>query len=820
MRLMPPISIKHNPALMLLIAAVAVVVAAMSAVGLFVDRVERALLLQGSSLLAADRVIEQTQAFDPAVINLAQQNQIEYSQVASFPSVVFLGKQPQLLQIKAVDEAYPLRGQLKIKSASGDAAVVRLQSGQAYLDPKLILKGSIQPGEQFEVGDLALLAEGEIIEEPDRGGSLFQLAPRLLINYADMQKTGLVGAGSRVRYRLLLRGESAVLDDFIEQVKPSLAKSARFLDISNARPELRQALERGQRFMGLAVLCSSLLAGITLLLATRHYVNRSLDNVAIFRTIGMTAKQVLKIHLWEIATAFVIGGLIGLAIGYGGQMLLTVMAADLFVSQLPAAGWQPYVLGLLYGAILLPGFVWPELSRLKKVSPLRVIRRELEPAQLPQWLMRSAAIISFLLLALWQAGELKLALVIVALLAVLIGFSMLVGQILLVVIKRFMQKQGSLAMGIVALQRNESLTRWQLSGFAIGISLLLILAIVRIDLLSTWQNSLPENTPDHFLINIQPDEKNTLQQWFVEQGIQGSGMKATARARLLKINDTPIEDYAVKSDRGERLMTREHNIGFSNTLSADNRILQGESWPPAASGLSIEQSMAEEIGLKPGMSITFEIAGQQFSAPIVNIRSVAWDSFNVNFFVQVDETSMQGFPVTYLQSLYLNQQATDVASYLAENYPTVSMLDLRPLMQQVKSIIERGISAVEAVFIFTLIAAILLTIGAVMVNRAEKAREIAILRTLGASRKQIILSLLTEYGLLGLMSGLVAATMAALTGYLVAWHLFELVAEFNPWLWLAGVGVGVLLLLMTGLSASYKLIGLPPLQVIQQRRAF
>ncbi len=812
------LSIRHNPALLLLLAAIAVAVAAMSAVALFVDRVERALQQQGASLLAADSVIEQPQPISAQLLSLAQQSGLQTALIARFPSVIFIGDSPQLVQIKAVDDAYPLRGTLTVQSP--DATLVRQapKAGMAYLDSRLAGNPALAADEKLPLGELQLTMAGVVLEEPDRGGSLFQIAPRLMMNLADLPKTGLVGPGSRVRYRLLLAGDLQVIQGFLQQVRDDLPANARILNINNARPELRAALERGQRFMGLAVVCASLLAGITLLLASRHYVSRAMDNVAVLRTLGMSGRQVMQLHLLDVFKVYLYGSLAGLAVGAAGQWLLAELAAGMFVERLPAAGWTPYFYGLVYGAVLLPGFVLPELMRLQKVSPMRVIRRELTPAQLPQWTIRLFAAMSFILLVYWQAGDLRLAAAVIALIVIIVLLAMLIGQLMLLGFAGMAKRQGVIALGISALIRNAALTRWQLSGFAMGIALLLVLAIVRIDLLDTWKMSLPADTPDHFLINIQPGEEQPIAQWFEREKLAGSGMKATARARLVEIDGIAIADYVVSGDRAQRLLQREYNLGFADQLPDDSRIIRGQSWSEVGPGFSVEQEMAEKLRIKVGSQLVFEIAGQRLAANVINTRSVAWDSFNVNFFVQANEEMMQDIPVSYLSSVYLSDKSAKLAKFLASDYPAVSMLDLRPVMQQVRNIMDKGSRAVEAVFLFTLLAAVLLTVGAVMVNRAEKSREIAVLRTLGASRRQLFAALMAEFGLLGLIAGLVAASMAALTGYSVAWYLFDLAPQFNPMLWFAGVGSGLLLLLLTGLTASYRLLGLPPMQVIQSNR--
>ena len=811
--------IRHNRSLGLLLAALVVAVTALTSVDFFVDRVDRGLKLQGAALMAADLVIQTGEPLPDSWSKQAQSNGLLFSRQASFPSVLFYNDEPILVQIKAVDNAYPLRGRLTLENLDGGLTEQIPAQGNVFVDP--VLKAQIvntpdnsQPV-MLPLGELQMVLKGSVNEEPDRGGSLFQLAPRVLINYQDLPDTGLLGPASRVRYRFLVAGAEQQIAVFREWASLNMPSGGNIIDIENARPELRTALERGQRFLSLASLCASLLAGIAILLAARRYVNLAIDSVAIMRTIGMTSAQVLNRHLIELFQVLLIGTFIGILLGFAGQFVLADLVGRWFGETLPAPGWRPVLLGLLYALVLLPGFSLPVLLRIRSVSPLRVLRRELDPPDASAVLVWISAIGSFAALVFWQVQDYRLAIAIILSLLAVMLIAVGVGSLLIVILRLYRRSHTALGLGLASLARHAALTRWQLAGFSMGIMLLLILGVVRIDLVDTWTTSLSPTAPNHFLINIQPDEQQGLQQWFESENVINSGMYASSRGRLVAIDGVKVDPDSFATDRGKRLAGREFSLGFSDRLQSDNRIIKGtQQWPPAGKGFTVEEGLAESLNLDIGSELSFDLAGQRLTAPIISIRTISWDSFNVNFFVQGSESLMQGFPVAYLNSLYLDENSAAVLKKIAADYPAVSVLDLRPLLSQVRDIMDKGSLAVEAVFLLTLLSAVLVTLGAVLISREERAREIAVLRTLGADRKRVIRSVLTEFGLIGLISGLVAATLSALTGYLVAIQLFGLTPVFNPLLWLGGVGSGVAVLLAVGYFSTRSLINSPPIAVI------
>ena len=809
----------RNKALLILMAALTVAVTALTSVSFFVDRVDKALLLQGSSLMAADLVVQQGDAAPDQWVGQAKRLGLKTSKQVVFPSVIFHEDKPLLVQVKAVDSNYPLRGKLLVETGQGvsNAAPVR---GVAYVSTSLRKAlGGTAPEMEIPLGKIRLRVQGTLRQEPDMSGSLFQFAPQLMMNYGDIQATGLITPASRVQYRFLVAGEADAVARMRHWLASRLPEGARIMGIENARPEMRQALERGRRFLELAALCATLLSGIAIMLAARQYVVQAMDGIAVMRTLGMSAAQVLQHHLQEVLGVFVMGSLFGILAGYLGQQVLYAMIGDWFGGQLPLPGWRSVTLGFAYAVVLLGGFSLPALWRIRHVAPLRVLRRDLEPMSVSAWLSWGMAAAVFSLLVVWQVQDWQLASAMLLLIAVVVLLVTGLGWLMIRLLRPFRGKAGGVGIGIAALTRNPGLTLWQLLGFTLGITLLLLLALVRVDLLEIWQGSLPEQAPNHFLINIQPGDQLTLQQWFDEQGILYSGMYATARGRLTRLDGRRMDADQYSDERARHLLKREFSLGFSDHLQSDNRTLAGSQWKFSAGdagGFSVEEGVARTLGIRLGSTLTFDVAGQTISAKVINLRSVDWDSFNVNFFIQGNAAMMKDLPVAYITSLYLDDTGTaSVVRKLAEDYPAVSLLDIRPMLQRVRGIMDRGAMAVESVFLFTLLAAALVTFSAVQISREARAREIAILRTLGASRRLVTVAVLTEFGLMGLFSGMLSAALASATGNLIAERLFGLDAGWNFHVWSAGVVAGVLGLMLIGYLVMRTLLNTPPIHVLR-----
>lgn len=800
--------------LYILFVAIVLAVTALSAVGFFAERVEHALSAEGSAAIAADLVVEQGEPIPADWIWQAQRLGLETSRMLRFPTVLFINERPQLVQIKAVEQNYPLRGRLLIRRASEDFAHAPLP-GEAATEPRLArLLGEGQT--QINLGRLQLKLVGQLLEEPDLGASLFQLVPRLLISWADAHKSGLLGPASRAKYRLLSAGPTQAVRQFREWLRPRLPPGAQLLTPDSGRPELNSAIERARRFLSLAALCGSLLAGVAILLAARDYLQRSLDEAAILRTIGISSRRLLWLHLRRLLLIGLLAALVGAFMGWGLQQALGHWLGGDLGAGLPSASWRPVPAALGHAALLLLGFALPSLWVVRGVPPLRVLRRDLDPPRVSQAVLLGLALSAWLLLVYWQINDAELALNMgLALVAVLLLFAGL-GWLLLMLLNRW-RRRGTLPFGLFGLVRQPGLALLQLAGFGMGLSVLLLLGLVRHDLIDTWRQELAPETPNHFLINIQADEAERLSQRLRQQGIPSSGLFPSTRARLTAINNASVRPDAYREARARRLASREYSLGFSDVRQSDNRVISGRWWRSSESAFSVEAGVAGALGIKPGDILHFDVAGQHISAPVLNLRTVEWDSFNVNFFVQGSDTLLKTsrLPYALISSIYLPEPQEGFLQELSREFPGISAVSIGPLLDKVRGIVDRGSRAVEAVFLFALGAALLVSVAALHLTRAQREREIALLRTLGASRRQVRLSLLGEFGMIGLLAGVAASAMANGLGIWLGQRLFGIQMSPAVVSWVVGPVAGVFIFAGMAWLASRPLLSRPPIRTLR-----
>ena len=806
----------HKSGLNLLLFALSIAVAALSAVAFFADRVEQALYQQGASALAADLVVQQGDPIPTDWLTEATQQGLQHSQTIGFPSVIFANGKPQLVQVTAVDAAYPLRGTLRIQQP--DQITDRTPViGTAYADPALYRALNLDPNttSTIPLGNNTLTLKGEIIATPDTSASLFQLAPRLLVHRQDAQTSGLLGPASRAQHRLLLAGKPSTINTYRTWLSTRLPETSEILTFDNNRPELKSAIQRAKRFLSLAALCASLLAGVGILLATRHYVQQVRGETAILRTLGMTGRQVVWHHARPIGWATLLGASLGIVSGYVLQQGFAYWIAQTYAETLPAASWQPIPIALLHATILVSGFALPTLWSIQHITPLQILRQTPQPIQASQGLAWSCAGLAFCSLLYWQAADVTLALGVagglVAMILVFAGAT----ACLLAGIRHYRTNTTHPYSGLAALQRDPGLTRIQIIGYGLSLSLILLLVIIRVDIIQAWQTSLPEDTPNHFLINIQPSEVNALETQLEAQAISGTGLYPTTRARLTAINQQKVEPATYRTPRAKQLANREYSLGFGDIQQTDNQIIDGTWWTAGTEALSVEQELAEQLDIQVGDILHFTIAGETLSAPVANIRSVNWESFNINFFIQASARLADQVPHAYITSLYIPDTEHDILSRLAADYPAVSAINIQPLLDKVAEVIRQGILAIEGVFIFTLAAAGLVSLAAIQISRAQRQREIALLRVLGAPRRRIVQTVISEFAMMGGLAGILAVILANGLGILIGTWLFDLSVKLNPWLWLVGIGGGILGVSLLGWLASRPILRSAPMVTLR-----
>jgi putative ABC transport system permease protein len=810
--------------LRLLITALVIAVASVTSVGFFTDRIERAMQRQATEVLAADLRLDSRQALPAPLLDQARARGLRTAETVSFPSVVLNNGATQLVQAKAVSQGYPLRGRLQTRtSPTGEDLTTETipAPGEAWLEDRLLPLLGLEIGDSIKLGQLRFTVTRLISYEPDRASNLFQLAPRVMINRANLEATGLLGPASRVRYQQLVAGDESSISSYRQWLDSQSLKGVEVEDIKGARPELRVALERGGRFLRLTAATAILLCVVAVALSSRRFVERQADTSALLRCLGASRRQVAWIFFLRLLGLSMIASLLGSAIGLLVQTGLVALVGHWFTQRIPAPTPWPLLSGLGTGMLVLIGFALPSVLRLSRVPPLRVFRRHLGAPSLGYQLSIVAAVLSLSLLLIWQIGDDKLAFQLIG--GLLAGLLLLMGisRLLVFVLRPLRSRSaGSWRYGLASLSRNPATTSVQLTGFGLGITVLLILAMVRVDLLNDWRDALPEQSPNQFLINIQPQEVEGVRALLAAGGIDNSGLYPMIRGRLLSIDGRQIspEDYA--SPRAQRLAARDFNLSLGSEMQSDNEIQAGRWWNRNEldrSWFSVEEGIAETLGIPLGSEITFEVAGATVSGRVTNLRSVQWDSFNVNFFVIGTPGLMSGQPASYITSFYLPAEKRPLLHELIQRYPSITALDVSALMQQVRAIMDRGVMAVESVFLFTLAAGVIVLYAGIQASRELRIQEAAILRTLGLSRRRLAVSVWLEFALLGGLAGLISAGLASAISYSLASAVFDLPWHPDPWMWAIALIGGSLGVGIAGMVASWPLVSRPPLVVLQER---
>jgi putative ABC transport system permease protein len=623
-----------------------------------------------------------------------------------------------------------------------------------------------------------------------------------------------------VTHRLLLGGKRDAINDYRRYVKQQLQPGERLLSVKEGRPELRAALDRAQHFLGLAALISVLLAGVAVATAARRFAKRHLDTSAMMRCLGATQRNIIRMFSLEMLWLAFIASSIGCALGLLTQMGITRILDELLLVTLPAPSWRPLVLGYATGVILLLGFALPPLLALKNVPPLRVLRRDVTGAPIHAGLVYLGVLLSMGVLLYWQIGEMQLvAYVMVGMLVTLLILA-LAAYGLIKLMNRLRQRVGvAWRFGLANIARRPGSSVIQIVAFGLGIMVILLLSTVRNDLLNSWQTSLPPEAPNHFLINVQPDQVEEIQAIFDQQGIAKPQMYPMVRARLMRINDRIVSTNDYQSDRAKHMVTREFNLSWAAKPQVDNTIVAGKWWQETDHGkslLSLEAKLANTLGIKLHDTVSFDINGTLRQFTISNLREVDWDTFNINFFTVVPPGVLEKDPASWVTSLYLNPEQKRQLNQLVKRFPNVTVIDVAVIMDKVRSIMDRVVLAVEFIFLFTLMAGLAVLYAAIQANQDERRFESAVLRTLGARKPVLLRGLIAEFITLGALAGLLAGLAATALAWVLAVQVFHFPYQFNPIIGLVGISVGIVIVGVAGVIGTRTILIQPP--VVSLRR--
>ncbi len=808
--------------LRVLFFALLVAVAASSAIGYFSARLNDAMLLRASEFLAADLRLSGSSPASQEQIDAGLKLGLDHAQAVEFSSVVAAQEGIQLASVKAANSLYPLRGELR--SAAEPYAPEEVGSGprpgEVWAEARLMVALNLKIGDELEIGAKTLRLSRVLTYDPDTAGDFYSLTPRVLMHLDDLAATEVVQPGSRVRFRELWRGDANALAAYRQAVEAGLEPNQRLDDARDGNRQVGGALGRAERYLNLASLAAVLLAGVAVALSAARFAARRFDASALLRCLGLSRREALALFGLQLALLGLIACLIGALLGWAGQHVLFYLLRGLIPDDLPPADLWPALAGMATGLVALAGFALPPLAALGRVPPLRVLRRDMLPVPASSWLVYGAALIA-LGLIMWRLSlDLRLTLALLGgglLAALLLGGLLLLG---LQSLRRLLQRAAlPWRLGLGQLLRHPLAAAGQALAFGLILLAMALIALLRGELLDTWQDQLPEDAPNHFALNVLPAERDAFAARLAELSPHPAPLYPVVPGRLIMINDEPVRQLVTKESRGERAIQRDLSLTWAEDLPSDNLITAGNWWGAAHAselpGVSVESELAESLQLKLGDQLRFNVGGIERDAQVTSLRQVDWDSFQPNFYMIFEPQTLQDLPATYLTSFYLppGQDAELVA--LSRAFPSVTLLQVDALLAQLRSILAQVTLAIEYVLLFVLAAGITVLLAGLQATLDERIRQGALLRALGAERKLLISARRAEFGLLGAAAGLLAALGCELVSFLLYRYAFDMSWQPHPWLLLLPL-IGALLIGLAGVLGTRRALNASPLSVLRE----
>ena len=855
--------------LRLLFLALIMAVTSITGIALFTDRLEKALLLESANMLAADRIVSGRGDLPRQVLTEGQTRGLSTAEVVSFTSMAFSETGNILVAAKAVTDAYPLRGEVIVSEQAfvrGTPIGSGPPQGEVWLESRAMAALDIDIGDFVSVGEAELRVGKIIVAEPDRGGGsmMDNAGPRLMLHMDDLASTNVVQLGSRVSNRYLFAADDiSDLDAFEEWFRSREEWRGRYYirDIRDESEEVREALERAESFLLLSSLFAVLLAGVAIALTAKRYSERHYDYVAILKTFGCTSSQIsfiyLNIQLVLASFAVSIGWLFGWFI-HG--VILAVLQRLLFVD-LPEPGFQPFIVGGLTAVICLLSFALPPLLALRETPPLRVLRKDISQQKIGDNVPYLFGALGALLLVYWYSQDLILtSVLIISVAAIALVLSGVSYFILRTSSSTGMKAGSAWLLAMTATRRRRKQNVLQVMVFSITIMSLLILTLLRTDLVEEWQAQLPENTPNHFMMNITQSQIPGIESFFAQNGIEGNQFFPLVSARVTRVNgdlpspgdesevsvsratltegseseepesetafganpqtDAPpvnAEDAATGGRRVRGRLSR-RQVTWSTDLPSDNMITEGIWWGEESEPgyVSIEQEYAEWLDLELGDRLEFEVNQQIVSAEVSSFRSVRWDNMQPNFFIIFSPGTIDHLGATFLSTALMEREQKILLNDLVRLFPTVVVIEIDALIEQIQTIIIQVTSAIELISILVLLCGALVLVACVNASLDERFHENAILRTLGAGRKLILSSLLIEFASIGVVAGLIATLGAEASVYYLQEEIFEQEFSFHMWTWIAGPTLGMFIIAGLGMNSTREVVSTSPLNVLRR----
>ena len=854
--------------LRLLVVAVTLAVAALTAVGFFADRLQAGLQRDARQLLGGDAVIASDRPAPAVFAEQARSLGLAMVNTQSFPTMARTtqeqGGNSKLVALKSVEPGYPLRGTLRIADAPGvpeRPARSIPAPGSAWVDAQLLDALGIGVGDSLLLGERSLRVAAIIVIEPDRGAGFMNFSPRVMLNSQDLASTALVQPASRVNYRLAVAGEDAQIKRFVDAAtqriktghgaqpadvakadapasdkaastaisseaeksaaEPEPLRGVRIESTQTGRPEMGQTLQRAEKFLSLVALLAALLSAVAVALAARSFAAKHLDDCAMLRVLGQSQRTIAGAYAWEFALVGLFASALGVCIGFGVHYLFVLLLAGLVDAQLPQPGLAPAALGMGMGLTLLFAFGLPPVLQLAQVPPLRVIRRDvgnLRPASLG---VLALGVTGFAALLLVVSSDLKLGLIAVAGFAGAVLLFALLSWLAIKLLRASVNESSApraLVLATRQIAARPAFTVVQVSALSVGLLALVLLVLLRTDLIASWRKATPPDAPNRFVINVSPEQSAAFVQNLEDAGVKKYDWFPMIRGRLVAINGTSVSSETYTEDFAKRLVDREFNISYS-AKQPDNNLIVGGQWTPEEAGaISMEEGIATTLGLQVGDTLRFDMAGVQVDSKITSLRKVDWGSMRANFYALYPVSTLEGVPATFMGSFKAPLQA-GFDNALVRRFPNVTNVDMSATINQVQRVLDQVIRAVEFLFGFTLAAGLVVLFAAVSATREERAREFAIMRAVGAQNSLLRQVQRLELAGVGLLAGFLASIVASALGWALARYVFEFSWTVSLWVPLLGALAGAALALMAGWWGLREVLRRPVVETLRKATA-
>lgn len=811
----------------ILAGALMLAVAVVSAISVFTDRLEAALVQESAAFMGADAIVGSSQIIPPEWQGEAEFIGVQQANTVEFVSMVFSEDTMNLASIKVVSDNYPLRGQLQISDKPfavniNDIALADTvpAAGEAWVDSRLLPLLEAQLGDEIQVGDLRLKATKVIVNEPDRGGGLSMVSPRLMMNEKDLAATNVIQPGSRVFYSWLVAGTPSQIEQFTQWVEPKLTDHQRILDLEGSQERLANALDRGKSYLMLAGIVGVLLAGVAIAIAAQHFANRHVDQVALMKSLGAGATRVRWLYGSQLLWLAGFAAAIGLVIGEIMQQLISSTLQAMFPLILESASITSYAVGVLTGFVCLIFFAMPPLWHLPTIPPIKILRRELAVESIRTYSQGALGLFAILLLIFIYSGDILLTLAVFFSLVALIIVASFLAHWMLDKGRQWSQQAGSVwRLALSSLQRNRGHSTMQILVFATAIMLLLALTTIRTSLIDDWQVQLPEDAPNHIFLNIAPDEIASIQSMMEEEGVEGDTFSPMVRGRLTHLNgEEPSEE--LKEENG--ILRRELNLSWTTELPEDNEILDGAWWDESEQisadelpGVSIEERAAERLDLAIGDVLTFSIAGLTFDVEVDSVRSVNRDSFEWYYFL-MQPGVLEKYSPMYRNDVFLPPEKKLFVNDVLLKHPTVMVFEFDKIIEQIRAIIDQVTQGVELVLWLVLICGFVVLLAAVNASMSNRLQESGLLRALGSRRQLVLGSVWAEFSTLGLFAGAIATIGCEILLLGLQYWFLEVPLQPHGLVWVLGVVIGTVVIGALGVISCRRVVSAAPAVVLRE----